>query len=133
MNKLNLLTEQLTDISAISDDSPNGMREYSLEQGTAFSFALKHNEHVAVVQSWLSADAIFPWHNHTNSQEVLVVYSGEVTIITEEGRKCLKPGDSFHIEVGSGHMLHAKTEVKIIAITIPPDAVAMPKIMGNGR
>jgi len=133
MEKLQQLYEQLVNLSDITDDSVCGVREYKLEKGTAFASGLKHNSEVAVAQSWLSAGAVFPYHVHEKSQEILVVYSGEVTVVTEEEKVRMRPGDSLHICKGCGHMLLAKTDVKIIAITIPPDEVAMPKTKENGR
>lgn len=127
MDRLNLLTEKLIDISTITEDSNSGIREYKVEKGSAFAIALKHNSEVAVVQSFMSSGTIFPYHNHSESDEVLVVYHGTIAIITDEKRMELKPGDSIHICKGCGHLLHAHTDVKIIAITIPPDSLAMPK------
>ena len=126
MTKLNALTETLVQLETIIGKPYDGVVEYELEQGTAFSSQLKNNKQVAVVQSFLSAGTIFPYHNHEASQEVLVVYQGVVTVISDEGKTELNPGDSLHICKGCGHMLHAKTDVKIIAITIPRDSVAMP-------
>jgi len=133
MEKLQKLYEELVNLSDITDDSVSGVREYKLEVGSAFASALKHNSEVAVAQSWMSAGAIFPYHNHEKSQEILVVYSGEVTVVTDNEKVRLRPGDSLHICKGCGHMLLAKTDVKLIAITIPPDAVAIPKMNENGR
>jgi len=126
MKKLLELTEKLIKLNEISHDS-NGVREYSVEQGSAFAVALKHNEEVAVAQAFLSKDTIFPYHNHTSSNEVITVYHGTVTVVTESEKKNLNPGDTILIKPGEGHMLHAHTDVKLIAITIPPDANAMPK------
>lgn len=131
MDRLKELT-QLLDLSTISSDDKSGLREYKLDQGTAFAIALKHNNDVAVVQSFMSAGSIFPYHEHVKSNEILVVYSGTVIVVTDEDRFELSPGDSIAICAGCGHMLHAITDVKIIAITIPPDAVAMPKKADNG-
>jgi quercetin dioxygenase-like cupin family protein len=133
MDRLRALTQTLTDMSSIVVPTGNGMQEYKVEQGFAMAMSLKHNEEVAVAQSFLSKGTVFPYHNHENSEEVLIVYSGEVTVVTENDKHTLTPGDSLHICQGCGHLLHAKTDVKIIAITIPPDAVAMPKLNENGQ
>jgi len=133
MEKLRALTETLVDMKTIAVPVSTGMKEYKVEQGYAMAMALKNNEDVAVAQAFMSAGTVFPYHAHESSEEVLVVYKGKVTVITDEGRKRLKAGDSLHIRKGCGHLLHAKTDVKIIAITIPPDAVAMPKMNENGQ
>jgi len=133
MSRLDELTKKLINVSEITEQYRDGLTEYKLEKGSAFAVTLKHNEHVAVVQSFLSAGTIFPYHNHTHSQEVLVVYEGVVVVVSDHERKELKAGDSLHICIGCGHLLHAKTDVKIIAITIPPDELAMPKDLKNGR
>ena len=133
MDRLRALTQSLTDIGSIVVTTGNGMQEYKVEKGFAMAMSLKHNDEVAVAQSFLSKGTIFPYHNHDNSEEVLVVYSGEVTVVTDEGKYTMKPGDSLHICQGCGHLLHAITDVKIIAITIPPDSKAMPKYRGNGQ
>jgi len=122
----------MVDMSSLVVPTGNGMQEYKVDQGFAMSMTLKYNDEVAVAQSFLSAGTIFPYHNHENSAEVLIVYSGEVTVVTENERYVLKAGDSLRICQGCGHLLSAKMDVKIIAITIPPDSVAMPKFRGNG-
>ena len=132
MDRLRALTQTLTDMNSISIPSGDGVKEYRVSEGYAMAMSLKHNYDVAVAQSFMSKGTIFPYHNHDNSEEILVVYSGEVTIVTEEERYTLKPGDSLHICKGCGHLLHAITDVKIIAITIPPDTDAMPKRIENG-
>jgi len=133
MDKLRALTESLIDMESIVVPTGNGMQEYKVEKGFAMAMSLKNNDEVAVAQSFLSKGTVFPYHNHDNSEEVLVVYSGEVTVVTEEDKFTLKPGCSLHICRGCGHLLHAITDVKIIAITIPPDFVAMPKRRDNGH
>ena len=133
MKKLEAIYEQLINLQTITEDHQGGLREYKLEEGSAFAVALKHNKEVAVVQSFLSAGSVFPIHEHIDSDEVLVVYHGTVTVVTEEDRFVLSPGDSLHVCKGCAHFLHAQTDVKIIAITIPPDAVAMPKKRENGK
>jgi quercetin dioxygenase-like cupin family protein len=133
MERLRALTETLVDMKSLVVPVTSGMQEYKVEQGYAMAMTLKHNEDVAVAQSFLSAGTIFPYHCHELSEEILIIYKGEVTIVTENDRKELKAGDSIHICKGCGHLLHAKTDVKIIAITIPPDAIAMPKMNGDGE
>jgi len=134
MSKLKELTEALVNLSDISDDHASGMREYSVKQGLALAIPLKHNNDVAVAQAFLSSGTVFPYHNHTKSSEIIVVYKGTIVIVTDEERRELNVGDSIAICPGCGHMLIAKTDVKVIAITIPPDAIAMPKMPGeNGQ
>lgn len=133
MERLRALTETLVDMKDLVIPITTGMQEYKVAQGYAMAMTLKHNEDVAVAQSFLSAGTIFPYHAHEFSEEILIVYKGEVTIVTEECKKRLKAGDSIHICKGCGHLLRAITDVKIIAITIPPDEVAMPKMNGDGK
>jgi len=133
MERLKQLTEQLINLKDITEDSVNGLREYKVKQGNAFATALKHNREVAVAQAFMSAGTIFPYHVHENATEVIVVYSGKVTIVTDESRSVLTVGDSIHICAGCGHTLHAITDTKVIAITIPPDADALPKMKNYAK
>jgi len=133
MERLRALTETLVDMRSLVVPLTSGMTEYKVEQGYAMAMVLKHNEDIAVAQSFLSAGTIFPYHQHEFSEEILIIYKGEVTIVTEEEKYILKAGDSIHIRKGCGHLLHAKTDVKIIAITIPPDNIAMPKLNRDGE
>ena len=133
MERLRALTETLVDMKGLVIPISAGMQEYKVLQGYAMSLTIKHNEEIAVSQSFLSAGTLFPYHCHEFSEEILIVYKGEVTIVTEEFKKRLKAGDSIHICKGCGHLLRAITDVKIIAITIPPDEVAMPKMNGDGK
>lgn len=132
MEKLRALTETLIDMDSIAVPKSNGLKEYRVKQGYAMAMVLKSNHEISVAQAFMSKGTIFPYHNHDNSEEVLIVYSGEVTVVTEDDKHTLKPGGSIHICRGCGHLLHAITDVKIIAITIPPDDVAMPNLHENG-
>jgi quercetin dioxygenase-like cupin family protein len=124
IEELEALTQAV--INAGSVDIPfhkdDGMQTYDLEQGTAMAFKLLKKPEIAVADSFLSKGTIFPLHNHDISIEVLFLYKGKVTLITEKiGRKTLKPGDFISITKGDGHALLVKEDSWIVAITMPAE------------
>jgi len=126
MSNFEVLTEKL--IANLKDISTEekGHVVYELEQGTAITFTLKRNAMVHLLDSFLSADTIFPLHHHETSSETLILQSGNVTVICdepgcEEIRHELKVGIPFFIPEGLNHFLHAKEDSWVLASLIPPD------------
>ncbi|MHC4646514.1 MAG: cupin domain-containing protein [Planctomycetota bacterium] len=131
MEKLLKLTEQLVELSSVSEDSANGLREYQLESGMAFSSTVYQSPNVSMAIGVFSKDTIFPLHNHPNSLEILICFKGSMTLVTDEERLVVNPGDTVKIDRGVNHMFHVHADLKMVIITIPPDFEAMAKIKNS--
>lgn len=133
MRKLEEIIEKIVALKDISSDSSTGLREYRLEQGTAFTATVYQSEDIALAIGFFSEGTIFPYHRHDKSKEVLVVYKGDMTVITDTRKVSLNVGESVELEPGEGHMLKIKKDSKLLVITIPPDFDAVARIGENGR
>jgi len=133
MEKLLAITEKLVTLSSISNDSTTGLREYKLKRGNAFTSTIYQSDDIAVAVGHFSWDAIFPPHCHPNSTEILVVYKGNMSVITDRRNVTLSTGQSIELEPGEIHMLKFHESTKLLVATIPPDFEAVAKIISNGR
>ena len=135
MEKLLKLTEQLIELSSISDDSASGLREYQLETGLAFTSTVYQSPNVSMAIGVFSKGTIFPLHNHPNSMEILICFKGKMTLVTDDERLEVEAGDTIKVHKGINHMFHVHKDLKMVIITIPPDFDAMAKITDkdNGR
>jgi len=128
MDKLLRLTEQIVELDSVSEDFANGLREYDLVTGTAFSSTIYQSPLLSMAVCFASKGTIIPYHIHKDSAEVIVCYKGSMTLITEEDRIEMKAGDVSSTKSGIGHMFNMHEDVKIVIITIPPDFSAMARI-----
>ncbi len=124
MEKLLALTQRIQDISAISVKKDN-YTTHNVEQGTSISFDLLRNEHVDVFNSFLSKGTIFPLHEHLESDEIFVLYTGDITIICDDGKEVskikLQIGKPVVITKCTKHLLKVNADSWVIAVVIPPD------------
>jgi quercetin dioxygenase-like cupin family protein len=125
MERLNMLmkaaAQKLSEVPSVRD---NGMVEYQLKEGNALAFSLLKKKEVAVADSFLSKGTIFPYHKHSGSKEFLLVYSGNITVVfdcLEDNRRDLMPGDLLELDICIGHVLFAKEDSWVVAVTIPAD------------
>jgi quercetin dioxygenase-like cupin family protein len=133
MEKLQSLTEQIVNLSKISEDSSTGLREYKLENGMAFSATVYQSSGVAAAVFTASKGTVFPYHMHPKSKEILVLYKGRITVISDFKRVEMTTGSVVEMASDEGHMLNVHEDSKMLVITIPPDFEAIAKIKSNGR
>lgn len=133
MEKLLELTEKLVTLGSISNDSTTGLREYKLKRGSGLTSTIYQSDDVAVAIGYFSQDAIFPPHCHLNSTEILTVFKGEMSVITDKRVVTLIAGQVIELVPGEVHMLKFHATTKLLITTIPPDFEAVAKIKSNGR
>jgi len=128
MEKLQALTEQIVQLSKISNDSSSGLREYKLENGMAFSSTVYQSSHMSAAIFTASKGTIFPFHLHPKCKEVLICYHGKMTCVTDRRRIEMEAGTVVELGSDEGHMLNVHEDSKMMIVTIPPDFEAMARI-----
>lgn len=69
------------------------------------------------------ADAILPWHIHPDAHEIAYVLQGDFALEIEgQGRRPLKPGESFYLAPNLVHrgMNEGKEPVRLFVVRIKP-------------
>ncbi len=113
--------EELARHYACEDDPCTCMVGWETSGGLAQAWGLLKEPEVAVCRSELEAGTVFHFHQH-DAAEWLLVYVGEIEIqYPEGGGAILAPGDSIRFGAGRPHRVVARTDVKLIAVTIPAD------------
>jgi quercetin dioxygenase-like cupin family protein len=124
MTKLEILTKAaIQSLAGIDGKRENGFTEFELEQGDALSFRVLKKPGVAIADSFLSEGTIFPYHKHEGCVEILIVYSGQVTVLSDDSdeKHSLSKGDFVTIKKSCGHLLFAKKNSWVVGITLPAD------------
>jgi quercetin dioxygenase-like cupin family protein len=123
LSDLEMLTEvAIRNLNEVPSSSNNGMVEYQLEKGSAMAFKLLKKPEIAVADSFLSEGTVFPFHRHEGSVEIMSLYKGCVTVLSESlGRKKLSPGDNIILPPSDAHALIVKQDSWIVAVTMPAD------------
>lgn len=128
MEKLQALTKQIVELSKISNDSSSGLREYKLENGMAFSSTVYQSSGISAAIFTATKGTVFPYHMHPKSKEILILYHGRVTCVSDLKRIEMSPGSVVEMRSDEGHMLNVHEDAKMMIITIPPDFEAMARI-----
>lgn len=58
----------------------------------------------------------FVWHNHNDTDEVFIVFDGEMTIHFKDGNVSIKAGEMFVIPKGIEHKTFAQQECKAMLV-----------------
>jgi uncharacterized protein YjlB len=120
-----MLTEAVVQsLSSVPSIRENGFTEYDLNHGNALAFKVLKKTKIAVADSFLSEGTIFPYHKHDGCREVLIVYEGEVSVISDDpsiDRISLTAGELTIIEKCAGHMIVVKKDSWVLGITMPAD------------
>ena len=74
--------------------------------------AQMNNYHFKLVK--LAGD--FVWHSHDETDEVFIVFEGNLTIELEDGKVNLASGDMFVVPKGVKHKSSAKTICKVMVV-----------------
>jgi quercetin dioxygenase-like cupin family protein len=124
MTKLKmLLGEAVQSLEGVPSTRDNGFTHYDLRQGNAMAFKVLRKSGIAVADSFMSSGTIFPYHKHSACKETFHVYEGQISLITEDEDDpiVLKSGDTYTIKCSEGHLLIAKKDTWIVAVTMPAD------------
>lgn len=68
------------------------------------------------------------YHSHQNRNEVWIVTSGEGTVIIDNCKQKVYPGDSVTMKAGCKHTIIADTELQLIEVQIGEDISVADKI-----
>ena len=128
MKRLDELTKKAVALHEISSDSAIGFREYKLEKGAAISATIYQSEDVASAIGYITKGTEMPHHVHDVSKEIFIVYSGDISVITEKSTTRIKKGGVAEINPGEHHKVVAHENTKLLIITIPPDFDVVAKI-----
>lgn len=117
LTKLREITDTLSLFPPAVIERP-GYKEFKVKNGKCFAWHLYSQEQIAVCRVFLSKDTVFPKHFHPE-KEVLIVYEGKIIIYTEDN--CYEVGqyETYIIEPGIPHAVHAEENSMVLAITIP--------------
>jgi len=66
---------------------------------------LKSPHFEAMVQTWLPAGNTFDWHEHTDTEEIMVVVKGSGSVFDEDGEYPYEPGDAFIFPANTQHKI----------------------------
>ena len=124
LDKLEELTEKLPGIPKLTDlvvsDNPSKHSIiYNVEKGTSFGFALLSRKDVAVMELFVSKGTSWPPHVHNEEKEWGLVYKGKLSVVVEDKKVILQPGDCIIFEKGKIHSSEALEDTWLIAVSIP--------------
>ena len=119
LKKLETLTKSIPSLAEIVKDRPYvGVTEYKAENGVALSFSLYHGDSVAVARKFITAGGMFPIHQHSQ-REWLIVTEGDCVVECSGKEMLLALGDSLIIEANQEHTVRAISNVWMVAVTVP--------------
>ena len=64
----------------------------------------------AMTHGWLPAGRTFDWHDHRDTEEIMLVLSGSGEVHDEDGVYTYEPGDVFVFPANTQHKIHNPTE-----------------------
>jgi len=127
-------TENLTRIKELADSlqlsdlvlNSNSVINYDCPQGACKGVGLLKEKAVAVQDTILKPNTIFPLHVH-NEIELLILVDGEFTsTINNKETKITTPGRLIVIDPGEEHFVYTKDGCRMIAVTIPANIGGYP-------
>ena len=124
LNKVRALTEQLTgapDLKTFETLRTPGYTEHRVTNGTMKSHTIHTADEVAICRTYLKKGNTMENHQHPGSVELIIVISGEITVVTPTSIHNLKPEQYVKLEKGITHYVHAVRDACCMAITIPRD------------
>jgi quercetin dioxygenase-like cupin family protein len=71
---------------------------------------LKSSHFEAMTYGYLPAGNTFDWHDHTDTEEIMVVIKGQGEVYDEDGVYTYGPGDVFVFPANIQHKIHNPTE-----------------------
>ena len=117
--KIKVLTNKLDFGNIVKESTNKHTIEFKLEKGYAYSKGLLKNQNIAIADTFLEKNSIFPEHIHLE-WEMLIVYTGEINIfINKKLVKNLKPSNFYYIQPNIPHSVEAVETSKVVSITIP--------------
>lgn len=60
----------------------------------------------AMTHGWLPAGKVFDWHEHANTEEIMVVLKGHGEVYDEDGMYEYAPGDVYIFPANTQHKIH---------------------------
>ena len=66
----------------------------------------------AMTRGWLPARKTFDWHDHDNTEEIMVVVSGVGEVHDNDGVYEYSPGDVFVFPTNTMHKIHNPTDTE---------------------
>ncbi len=64
----------------------------------------------AMTHGYLPAGQIFDWHDHTDTEEIMVILSGSGTVYDEDGTYTYESGDVFIFPANTQHKIDNPTD-----------------------
>jgi quercetin dioxygenase-like cupin family protein len=71
---------------------------------------LESSHFEAMTHGWLPARKTFDWHDHKDTEEIMVVINGEGEVYDEDGVYGYAPGDVFIFPANTQHKIHNPTD-----------------------
>ncbi|MGZ6005471.1 MAG: cupin domain-containing protein [Candidatus Saccharimonadales bacterium] len=59
----------------------------------------------AMTHGWLPVGSSFDWHDHKDTEEIMVVIKGSGSVFDEDGEYSYKPGDVFIFPANTQHKI----------------------------
>jgi quercetin dioxygenase-like cupin family protein len=59
----------------------------------------------ALTHGWLPAGNSFDWHDHVDTEEIMVVLKGQGSVFDEDGEYSYEPGDVFIFPANTQHKI----------------------------
>jgi len=125
MKKLKELTHTLQPLPLLVKSEEMDRIDYNIYDGISFALNLMNQRNVAVSNCFISKGAMFPKHDHQET-ELLIVYDGSlyVEICNDVNDTCyfkntINVGEVVYFEAGEKHIIKALEDTWMIAITVP--------------
>lgn len=120
LKDLEMLTNQLISIGVGKFNITNEERiDFELKQGNSYAINVLTTDDIHVSRMFMSKDTVFPYHQHNDADEIIVLVEGSLSFISEDKALRLIKGDAVKIDRHSPHLLMTKEDCWMIIITIP--------------
>ncbi|HET9850594.1 MAG TPA: cupin domain-containing protein [Candidatus Saccharimonadales bacterium] len=112
---MKIIKRLASDIKKEAAHSASGARKV-----LADSAQIKSAKFEAMTHGFLPAGRTFDWHEHEDTEEIMMVLKGEGTVSDQDGQYDYAPGDVFVFPANTTHKIHnpSVTEHEMIFVRI---------------
>jgi len=126
MNDLKDNLDRLDEISKtmnlISKDISDGYVKFECEGGDCETWHIFNDTNqISILKAHLPKGCKFPVHPHLDSNEIIVIYRGQISVKIDDEVHILSVGESYFIPKNKLHEHYAIEDSWVIGITIPSD------------
>ena len=114
LEKLRELTAKLSEITKFYGDN-------AVYDNNTIGTNLYNDGTIAIQRAYMGKGTVLPKHHHPDSQEFLILVSGELKVDMGDFIKIINSSELAYIDAGVPHIVTAIQDSRIIGITVPSD------------